>query len=390
MRCTVAPPPTARHRPVDGGPLALTGDGPVHTVTPVSGSAPAGGRARNFSPWAQWQLRLAATEVEHPLPADDRAIRSWRDGSRARLAERLGRFPPRVPPESEVTDSVDCGDHRRDRVVFDVEDTMSVPAHLLVPHDRHEPGPAVLAIHGHGPGKDEVCGIDTPEVVRAHAEHHGSYALDLVRRGYVVLAPDLRGFGERADWQPADRYQCDVNLVHAFAAGYHPLTQNLHDLVVALDVLAARPEVDPHRIAAVGFSYGATMTLFLTAWDERVRACVVSGYLSSWLAAHRVPWNLCGSQVLPGMLGGLEHVEVAALVAPRPMLVETGTDDPLFPVDAARATVADLRRVYRTLGADGEAVVHDVFTGEHRWHGETVPGFLDRGLTADEPARVAR
>lgn len=356
-------------------------------MTPVSGSAPDGGRVRNFSPWAQWQLRLAATEVEHPIPADDRDIPSWRAGARERLADLLGRFPDRVAPDLVVTDSVDCGDHRRDRVVFDVEDTLSVPGYLLVPPDRREPGPAVLAVHGHGPGKDEICGIETLEVAAAHAHHHAAYALDLVRRGYVVLAPDLRGFGERADAQPADRYQCDVNLVHGFAAGSHPLTQNLHDLVVSLDVLSALPLVDPHRIAAVGFSYGATMTLFLTAWDERVRASVVSGYLSSWLAAHRVPWNLCGSQVLPGMLGRLEHVDVAALTAPRPMLVETGTDDPLFPVDSARATVADLRRVHRALGADGEAVVHDVFAGDHRWHGARVPDFLDQWLGADsEPA----
>ena len=86
----------------------------------------------------------------------------------------------------------------------------------------------------------------------------------------------------------------------------------------------------------VGLSYGGTLALFLAAYDNRVAAAVVSGYLSSWAASHAIPFNMCGSQVLPGVLGRLEHLDIAALVAPRPMLVETGTDDPIFPAEVAR------------------------------------------------------
>ena len=88
------------------------------------------------------------------------------------------------------------------------------------------------------------------------------------------------------------------------------------------------------------------MTLFTAAVDERVRAAVVSGYLSSWAAAHRMPYNMCGSQVMWGQLGELEHVDIGALIAPRALLAETGTEDLIFPVEAARATIASLRNVY--------------------------------------------
>ena len=145
------------------------------------------------------------------------------------------------------------------------------------------------------------------------AEYHGDYAHQLACRGFVVLAPDLRGFGERTDWNPPDRYECDWNLVSATMAGASPLTQNLWDLRCSLDVLAQHPLVDPQRIGAAGLSYGGTGTLFLAAIDDRVKAAVVSGYFSSWAAAHRVPWNMCGSQVLPDLLGGLEHVDLGAL-----------------------------------------------------------------------------
>jgi len=340
-------------------------------------------RIRNFSPWAYWMLRLAATEPGDPCPSDAPAeIPAWRARCRARLTELIGTPPARVPADLEVRDQIDCGTYRRESIVFDSEAGMSVPAFLLVPHARRAPGPAVLAQHGHGPGKSEVCGLEDDASRAAIAEHHGDYGHRLAEAGYVVLAPDLRCFGERADWNPPDKYACDLNLVHAHAAGENPLSQNLWDLTCAFDVLAAHPLVDAERLGMVGFSYGATVTLFLAASDERVRAAVVSGYFSAWRDAHQMPWNLCGSQVLPGMLGELEHVALGGLVAPRPLLVETGRDDPIFPEPAASREMVRLAAVYEALGAS-ERLEHDVFAGGHRWNGERVMPFLARWLELD-------
>ncbi len=296
----------------------------------------------------------------------------------------LGPMPDAVPLDIEVTSSVDCGEYRRDRVVFDVEAAMSVPAYLLVPHDRATPGPAILAIHGHGPGKATVCGLDDNDVQQRRDIDacRGDYGHQLARRGYVVLAPDLRAFGERQDpqWDPhTHKYDCDWNLVCAVMAGVNPLAQNLWDLQRCLDVLTQHPQVDPQRVGVAGFSYGATMALVLTAVDERVRAAVVSGFLSSWAAAHRVPWNMCGSQVMWGQLGAIEHVDLAALVLPRPLLVESGIDDDIFPVAAARETVSALRAQFDDLGNELK-LVHDIFVGGHRWNGDLVTDFLRSAL----------
>ena len=328
-------------------------------------------RTRNFSNWAYWRLHLDRV-AEPPAPAD---VGAWRNGTRARLDALLGAHPPAVPLDLETTEEIDCGDYTRGRIVFDTEATMSVPAYLLVPHARRDGahGPAVLAVHGHGPGKSLVCGVE-------RGGPGDDYAHALASLGYVVLAPDLRGFGERADWMPEGKYECDWDLVCATMAGVVPLERNLWDLGRCLDVLSTHPLVDPTRIAVAGLSYGGTCTLFLAALDERVRCAIVSGYLSSWRAAHNVPWNMCGSQVMPGQLGAIEHVDVAALVAPRPLLVESGTDDMIFPVGSARATVDRLRTLYAQLGAPAESVVHHVFDGDHQWHGAAAPAFLSRWL----------
>jgi dienelactone hydrolase len=315
-------------------------------------------------------------EVEHadPLPVDPSALGEWRTRCQARLEALLGRLPEQVPADVEVLESVQCDGYRRDKIVFDSEANMSVPAYLLVPDGRRAPGPAILAVHGHGPGKSTVVGLSATDAP------NGDYAHQLALRGFLVLAPDLRCFGERLDWNPPDHYACDTNLVHAVMAGWNPLTQNLWDLARALDVLGAHDLVDPGRLGVVGLSYGGTLSLFLAAWDRRVAAAVVSGYFSSWAESHKMPWNMCGSQVLPNMLGQLEHVDLGALIAPRPLLIESGRQDDLFPAGVAVTEVSRLRMAYKALGAPDDHLVHDVFDEGHQWHGEAAYPFLERCL----------
>ena len=296
---------------------------------------------------------------------------SWRSRCSQRLDELLGPAPTRVPLRLEVVSSEEGEHYRRDKVVFDSEEMMSVPAYLLVPHERLHPGPAVVAIHGHGAGKSQVCGLVDDGI-------SGDYAHQLALRGYVVLAPDLRCWGERADDVPNDHYACDTNLAHGVLAGVMPLAQNIWDLSRCVDVLVQHPLVDASRIGAVGFSYGATLSLLLAARDERVVVAVVASYFSSWAASHAVPLNMCGSQVLPGVLGRMEHVDLAALIFPRPLLIETATHDPLFPLASAREGVAQLRCLYDA--TDLGTLVHAIFEGEHQWSGEQVYPFLGRWL----------
>ena len=316
---------------------------------------------------------LSETTLVDPMPDDDADLDDWLRRVRVRLDTLLGPWPEPVDLDIEVTESVDTPGYRRDRIVYDTESDMSVPAYLLTPHSRSRPGPAILAIHGHGPGKSQAVGLEHTEMPNA------DYAHRMAEAGYVVLAPDLRCFGERLDYNPEDHYACDTNLVHAYMSGRSPLTENLFDLVRSLDVLCTNDLVDPDRLAAIGISYGGTCTLFLAAIDQRVSAAVVSGYFSSWAESHKMPWNMCGSQVLPGMLGQIEHVDLASLVAPRPLLIESGSDDMLFPWAVAAEGVKRLERVYEHLQNPG-AVQHDVFDGDHQWHGVDAYPFLERAL----------
>jgi dienelactone hydrolase len=301
--------------------------------------------------------------------------------TRERLVELLGRLPALVEADLEVLDVEQRDGYRVERIVFDSEAAMSVPALLFVPDGAEDdaPRPAVLAVHGHGTTKDT---IGTPGgLVGSEGAAGADYAHRLAAAGLVVLAPDLRGFGERSDWTPEDHYHCDADLVNGLLVGTTPLAQNLWDMARCIDVLQGLAYVDRTRIGACGWSYGGTIALFLTAWDERVSAALVSCALASIASSHRVPWNFCGSQVLPGMADELDHPSLVGLIAPRPLIAENAEDDLIFPLDAARATLETAHAAYVAAGApDGTELF--VIDGDHRFDGTDALPALVQALSS--------
>ena len=322
------------------------------------------------SPWEWFVAELDRLVVDDPAPADG-SLSRWQERARPRLLALLGAMPEPVPLDVQRGDETDVGPYRRIALSFAAEERMRVPGWLLVPHEPR--GSGVVALHGHGVGRDEVCGLSSTE------DRGAAYADALARAGHVVLAPDQRGFGQRADWQPDGIYHCDYDLTLATLLGVTVLGRNVWDAARCLDVLAALPEVDGDRLGVAGLSYGATTSLFLAAVDPRVRATVVAGYLSSWSACARVGWNMCGSQVVPGIARAFDHADLAALVAPRALLAQSGEQDMIFPIASARASAERVHEVYGSVGAD-DRFVHDVQPTGHAWTEPTPGDFLSAHL----------
>lgn len=314
----------------------------------------------------------------------------WQRSFRPRLSAMVGAHHPIGPSHVEVEPAPHPNDHGFDRyrVVFRSEPHLDTPAWMLVPTGRSHPGPAVLAVHGHGPdpwvydfGRDIVCGPEPDDLAARAAvrDQCAPFGASLARAGFVVLAPDLRGFGERWDRWPEGHRMCDHELAQHLARGDLPFAGNLRDLSAALDVLADDALVDPERVGVVGFSMGGTLAMFLAALDERVQAAVVSGAFSDPRSAARVPFDLCGSQVLPGLLSEIDHVHLAALIAPRALQVESGDDDFLWPADAALAATERARHLYAIAGVAERFQAHR-FAGPHRWDGAHAGTFLTSEL----------
>jgi dienelactone hydrolase len=211
------------------------------------------------------------------------------------------------------------------------------------------------------------------------------YGRQFAERGYIVIAPDWRGFGEREpdrEWVRGGRDGCNVNYLALGYFGHHLLTLQIWDGIRTIDYLQGRKEVDPSRIGCAGLSFGGTMATYLSAMDRRIKASVISGYLSTIRGdalGDRGKVNTCGAQYSPYLLLYGDIADVAGLIAPRPLLVEMGERDTCFVIDDALGAYDHLKRIY-TASGHSERLEVDRFDGAHQFSGRKAFAWLDRWL----------
>ncbi len=330
---------------------------------------------------------LAAATARHPFVATDRAAaRAWQAICRPTLAKTLGFLDtPVVDPAAAVLEEVDRGDHIRRKVLITTAPNAQMPLYLLIPKQGRGPFPVAVAYAGHGYGVYDIVGLWNDGTERQEPEgYHADFGVALCRRGFLVAAPEIAGFGER---QTDYRYlntelgqplptTCHNAATYAFMLGKSLVGMRVRDGMRLIDYLATVPEADSTRLGAMGISGGGMLTFFHTALDERIRAAVVSGYYSSFHASI-LAMNHCTCNFVPGLLEIGEMSDLVGLLLPRPLLIEAGTHDPIFPVEAVRASVARAREICAILGGDPDTTVEvDEFEGRHRISGKRAYDFL--------------
>lgn len=314
----------------------------------------------------------------------------WKSRFGERFVQCLGRFPEGGEPLNPVVTEVIENDYFvRKKVIFAADRYSRIPAYVFFPKKIEYPAPAVVCPHGHGRGKvDPASVVSSPAEAEHVRKYNYDYAAQFAGRGYVALTFDLRCFGERVD-DPADVYGfmqivegnhwCDINFVRGMLLGYNLLTLHIHDLGRCIDYLQSLDEVSGDRIGCVGLSQGGTTTLFATAYDQRIKVAGVSGYLNSWKVFPLPTGQICGSQIVPGLLEWGDHAEVAGLICPRPLFLEFGVNDPIFPIEGSRATYRKVQDIYGVAGVADRLDLEE-FPGVHEFRGNRIFDFFRRWL----------
>ena len=294
----------------------------------------------------------------------------WQNRTRAAVVRQLKM--PHDPARLlgvETLGAEDAGDHIRERVRLRTESDLWVPAYVLRPkRGGARRRPAVLALHGHGPGKRVPAGLEP--VVNGERD----YGVQAVRNGCVALVPDMRGFGElmaahdQAD--PRATQSCLILTAWANMLGFTAMGMRIHDLRCCLDYLETRPDVEPRRLWAVGHSGGGMAAVFLAAIDARVSATVCSGYACLWRHS-LMDMDHCSCNFVPGLLTLIEMPDLLGLIAPRPLLLVAGRQDPLFPLPGVKMAYARARAMYAAAGAP-EGVELVVGPAGHRFYAARV------------------
>lgn len=323
-------------------------------------------------------------------------IGRWRSKLRKQLKTLIGHDSMQSAPlKAKVTETVKCDGYTRQRVEIDTEPGVRMPLYVLVPDGiaKGERRPAVLCPHGHDSG-GKLCpaGVgDLPEIAQRIKSYDYDYGVQYVKQGLMAMCPDARGFGERQEpslhlygKQPITASSC--HLINQMA---NPLGQTVTgmwawDLHRLVDYVQSRSDCDPKRIGCAGLSGGGLQTIWAVALDDRIKAAVVSGYFYGYRESLLEKHHNCSCNYVPHLYEHVDMGDLGALIAPRPLLIETGTRDPLngkSGLKNVKSQVAISRKAYKLLDASS-SLVHDVFEGEHKWHGKKAVPWLVKQLSA--------
>lgn len=330
-----------------------------------------------------------------PVLSYERAIpsmsfKAWQEA----LRERIRLISGLADLQSEHGgDPLDCREvssevregFRLEKRFLSSEPGMEIPFYLLLPETASpsHPVPLVLTPHGHGRrGKEVYTGNYESEAEREHAESGDrDIALQAVRAGYAVIAPDVRGFWEMArseDIEAGQSNSCEELQRRSLMLGRSLIGERVYDMGRLMDYAATRPEIDSSRIAITGNSGGGTVSLFTAALDERVRVAVPGSYFCSFEASI-LSVHHCMCNVVPGIVRYAEMSDIAGLIAPRPVLFVNGRDDAIFPFEATQAAFERVQRIYRDAGAEHRCRLY-AGSGGHRYYKEDAWPFMEEFL----------
>jgi cephalosporin-C deacetylase-like acetyl esterase len=211
------------------------------------------------------------------------------------------------------------GGYRIEKLTYESEPDIIVPALLFVPDSGETRKPAVLYVHGRDKSADAESG--------GNIEH-------LVKAGFIVLAIDIRGTGEtRVSENPETasdfyRYFGDYeNAMTSLLLGKPLVGQRAQDVLRGVDLLAARAEVDPNQLLGFGKGQGAVVLLHAAMLDDRIKKLALENMLVSYHAVVKQKIHQRVFEcIIPAVLRSYDLTDLVSGLAPRSVWLVNATD----------------------------------------------------------------
>lgn len=281
-------------------------------------------------------IKLQAMQLPVRPPAP-RSVEEWearRKVIRGKFLESLGLspMPPKTPLNARSMGTLDRDGYTVEKIVFESRPGFLVTGNLYIPKGLKAPAPAVLVVHGHA--------------IDAKAAHYQYVHVGLAKQGYVSLAIDGVGFGER---EPVGhRSQAMPYLVGQCIVGLE-----LWDNIRSLDYLCTRPEVDKTKLGITGCSGGGLQSAYMIAVDDRIKCAVPVDFTATYRAFIGTGIVHCICNHVPNVMRYADLADVMAIYAPRPLRIIAGEFDNLFPPNSARQVYEEVREIYALYGKEG-------------------------------------
>ncbi len=277
---------------------------------------------------------------------------------REELFEMLGLSPrpKRTPLNPVITGRVEHEQFTVENLHFQSRPGLYVTGNLYLPRTRKGPLPAILYVCGHGRVKQDGVSFGN----KVHYQHHGSW---FARNGYACLTIDTLQLGEiEGIHHGTYRY----GKWWWNARGYTPAGVEAWNCIRALDYLQSREEVDGRRIGVTGRSGGGAYSWSVAALDDRIKVAVPVAGITS-LTNHVVDGCVEGhcDCMFTVNTHQWDYAQLAALVAPRPLLISNSDKDGIFPLDGVVSVHRQVRRIYQLHGK-GQHLGLQITEGPHK------------------------
>jgi dienelactone hydrolase len=340
---------------------------------------------KNFDPVAFTHTLYDAAPLKMTFQAKTRKqAEAWQARLRPKIAELVGAFPEkRSPLESQTLEVREFPGYRREKFVFQSRPGSWVLGYLLTPKAGKAPHATVICVPGHGRGVDDIVGIDDKGQDRTQkVDYQFDFAVQATEHGMAALALEPMGFGCRRDARNSARSlgqsACQPVAGAALLLGQTMIGWRVWDVMRSIDWIETRKELDAKRVGCMGISGGGTCTTFAAALEPRIKAALISGYLNTFRDSI-VSISHCIDNYVPGILNWAEMYDVAGLIAPRPLFVESGEKDNIFPIAASKASFERVKKVYAAFDAAALAE-QETFDGPHSFWGKRGFPFLAKNL----------
>lgn len=260
------------------------------------------------------------------------------------MVEIVGEFPAKTPLNPVITGTIKKDGFVVEKLYFESRPKYYVTAALFRPTTKKGKLPAIVYCCGH-----------TDNGFKGYQKA----ILNFVKKGFIVLAFDPIGQGERLQYLGADgkRLLEDADTEHSypgtqsFVSGLPPANYFIWDGIRAIDYLISRKEVDPARIGVTGRSGGGTQTAYIAAMDDRVAAAAPECYITSYnkLLRARAPQD-AEQNLIYALEKGFDISDMIEIRAPKPTLLVTTTRDN-FSIQGARDVFKEAKNAFAFLGA---------------------------------------
>ncbi len=289
-----------------------------------------------------------------------RTLQEW-EQERPRLREELFQMlglsprPDRTPLHAQTTAVTEHEEFVVERLHFQSSPGLYVTASLYRPREQSGPLPAVLYVCGHGRVKENGVSYGS----KVHYQHHGAW---FARNGYVCLIIDTLQLGEI---EGLHHGTYNLNRWWWNSRGYTPAGVEAWNCMRALDYLESRPEVDSSRMGVTGRSGGGAYSWWIAALDDRIQCAVPVAGITS-MRDHVIHGCVEGHCDCMFMVNAFRwnFARVAALVAPRPLLISNTDKDSIFPLEGVIDVHRQTRHIYNLYEA-GENLGLQITEGPH-------------------------